>query len=71
MHPKRLSVDKSCSGKVRHFDYDTARGHKKALGYRGIEVYRCKVCGCLHVGHGDKRKTVYKRWTWHGEVLWA
>lgn len=56
MNANRAHGDKCCEGKVRHDSYAAAHDHKRALGYAGLEIYRCKFCGKLHVGHGARRR---------------
>jgi hypothetical protein len=61
MRQRILLAEKQCWGKVCHATYESARNHKKALGYEGMDIYRCCFCGGIHVGHGAKRKRAYKR----------
>lgn len=49
---------KSCEGKQRHPDRDSAVRHatslQRKLGAR-VNAYRCSICGSWHVGHRPKR----------------
>lgn len=49
------SPDVCPTGKIRHPDRDHAHAHLASLNRSGrrdgeTEVYRCKQCGCWHVG---------------------
>lgn len=60
MPAKMLPEESQCLSKFKH-TWESAHRHKAALGYRGMEVYKCPWCGCVHCGHGTKRKKVYRR----------
>ena len=66
MNNNRVYGDKCCDGKVSHESYAAARDHKRAFGYRGLEIYRCPFCGKLHLGHGTRRRGYVRptRKTW-------
>jgi len=72
MRQRALYAERQCDGKAKHYNREEARNHKKSLGWQGVNIYRCCFCGCLHVGRSrGKPHGTYKRWAWHGEVLWA
>jgi len=71
MRSRRCTVDdvcqdRQCDGKIRFRDYQTAHHHKRSLGYKGVDIYRCPRCGYLHLGH-SRGKRVYKR----ARQIWA
>lgn len=54
MSSKRRQRRKACDGKVRHAcrEHACAALRKSVkLGYKGVEIYRCKFCRGWHLGH--------------------
>lgn len=54
MSSKRKWRRRQCGHKVRHQDIGAALGHMRELVRKdgaAMGVYKCRWCGCYHVGH--------------------
>lgn len=54
MEKKKHLRRRQCGKKHRHREYSSAWSHAKHLWLKDGErlaIYKCRWCGCFHVGH--------------------
>lgn len=62
MSDHAILSDRMCDGKLRHATREAAGKQKAALGYVGLEIYRCRFCHAYHVGHSQRRTPRVPDW---------
>lgn len=49
--------DASCRGKKQHKTRREAKRHRDSLDHADrMDIYRCRFCGCFHIGHRERNK---------------